>query len=202
MKNHASDAETSLQLRQRALSHLAGGMTRSPAEASPAPALAVLHSLASTPDTAADALAVLHELQLHQVELELQQEELVRARSELEASLGRQTALVDHAPVAYVTMDATSRLHELNLAAARLLGGERADLYGERLTRFLSPGSAAALVALLARVEPNAAPQRIELQRLPAAEAPALLAVVSPDPAGGRCLVALVEPGARDGAPA
>lgn len=203
MNIHANDAEASLKLRLRALSRLAGGKPNTDSGTSPAPALAVLHALASTPATAGDALALLHELQLHQVELELQHEELRRGRSELEAGLKRQTALVDHAPVAYLTIDAALRLHELNHAAARLLGGERADLYGERLTRFLSPHSAVVLSTLLGRVDGGAAPQRCALRRTAAeTDAPALLAVVSPDPAGGRYLVALVEPDARDDAPA
>lgn len=193
-----NDAEEILALRQRALSQLAGARPRAPGRPSSAAALAVLHTLASSPATAADALALLHELQVHQVELELQDEELRRSRSELEAELSRQKVLVDHAPVAYLTLDASTCVHELNHAAARLLGAKRDTLQGALLTRFLSPRSAQALITLLASVHDGAPPQACELQL--AADpppAPALLAVASADPAGGRCLLALVEAGVR-----
>ncbi len=176
MTTHANEAQASLDLRQRALSQLTAGKPPSPASASPVPALAVLYSLASAPATAADALALLHELQLHQVELEMQHEELRRARGELEASLARKSSLFDDAPMPYLTIDTTLCVQELNHAAARLLGGERDALCGERLTRFLSPHSAEVLSTLLARVEGGATPQRCELQRAAAPEAPALQA--------------------------
>jgi len=198
MLSSIDKAEETLNLRRRALSQLGAGTQRSLARDSPTEALAVLHTLASSPATAGDALALLHELQVHQVELDLQREELSRSRTELEAELSRQKTLVDHAPVAYLTLDATTRVHELNHAAARLLGAARDELQGGLLTRYLSARSGQALVTLLTRVAGGAEPQTCELQLaadLP--QVPALLAVASPDPAGGRCLVALVEGGAR-----
>ncbi|MDP2006863.1 MAG: PAS domain-containing protein [Rubrivivax sp.] len=188
------DVESILDLRERALTHMRDSAPRTADRANPTRALAALHTLASSPETAGDALALLHELQLHQVELELQHEELRRSLVELESALGRQTARVDHAPVAFLTLDATTRLCELNPAAARLLGASVADLQGQPLTRFLSPRSATALFTLLARVLGGAAPQRCELHlaadHLPA---PTLLALASADPLGGHCLVALVD---------
>lgn len=200
MPTAVSNAEEISDLRQRALSQLVGARPQAPGRPSPAAALAVLHTLASSPTTAADALALLHELQVHQVELELQDEELRRSHSELEAELNRQRTLVDHAPVAYLTLDASSCVHELNHAAARLLGAPRDTLQGALLTRLLSSRSAQALITLLAGVHGSALPQTCELQLaadLP--QMPALLAVAGPDPAGGRCLLMLVEPGARGG---
>jgi PAS domain S-box-containing protein len=112
----------------------------------------VLFELASEPSTAGSALAVLHELQVHQVELELQDEELRRSRAELEATLRRQTQLYEHAPVAYFTVDNAGALRELNLTGAAMLGCVREQLLGRTLLSFLAPRSAGDLQAMLMRL--------------------------------------------------
>jgi PAS domain S-box-containing protein len=94
----------------------------------------------------------LHELQVHQVELELQEEELRRSRSEMEATLYRQLQLYDFAPVGCLTVDRTSELREVNLTAAGMLGCERSQLLGRSLISFLGPESASVLRAMLARL--------------------------------------------------
>jgi molybdenum cofactor biosynthesis enzyme len=80
-------------LRSRAAARLKGPAAAKGTAAAAADALGVLHALASSPETAADALAMLHELQVHQVELELQAQELRESRAELEAALRRQLEL-------------------------------------------------------------------------------------------------------------
>jgi PAS domain S-box-containing protein len=155
-------------LRQRATEKLSVSSTANK-RASQAEALAVLHQLASSPTTAGDAMALLHELQVHQVEVDLQQEELRRSQSELEAALIRQAALVEHAPVAYMTIDARTVLCEINLAGARLLGGIRKDLLGRPLASFFAAHSVAALQALLKRAREGRVPETCELQLLPMA---------------------------------
>jgi PAS domain-containing protein len=146
------EAQRLSELRQRALSRLTIEPHQADAWPSASTALGVLHQLASSPDKAADALALLHELQVHQVELDLQDEELRQARVELEAALRRQQALVEHAPFAYLTLDASGMLGELNMAATRLLSQPREELLGQALGLWLTPGSADALRSLLARV--------------------------------------------------
>lgn len=134
-------------LRRRASTRLTGA----PAEAQPfaaSDALAVLHDLASSPDTAADALALLHELQVHQVELELQAEELRESRAELESMLQRQIELYDHLPVGCFTIDRTLVVHELNLRGAAQLGVPREEAYGLRLDAFLTSQGAQQLRAM------------------------------------------------------
>ena len=110
------------ELRSRALSRLGSGGRGERGWSGSTEALGVLHDLAATPATAVDALALLHELQVHQVELDLQEEELRQARAELEQALDRQLYLYNHAPVAYLSLDLGGSICELNLTAARLLG--------------------------------------------------------------------------------
>jgi PAS domain-containing protein len=124
-------------LRSRAASRLPGSKSGA---ARATDALAVLHSLASSPDTAADALTLLHELQVLQVELDMQAEELRESRVELEGALRRQTELYDFQPVACFTVDARCVVHELNVAGATLLGVEREDAYGMSLDTFIASG--------------------------------------------------------------
>ena len=77
--------------------------------------------------------AAVHELRVHQIELEMQNEELRGAERALEASRAKYFALFDLAPVGYVTLDHEGRIVEANLSAARLLGVERAQLLGQHL---------------------------------------------------------------------
>ncbi len=165
--SHSADlAPDNARLRHRAVAKLTDGIPMTRRRASPTEALAVLHQLASKPGTAGDALALLHELQVHQVELELQQEELRSARSELEAALVRQTALVDRAPVGYMSMDAKTVLREINPAGARLLGADRDSLLARPLSNLLATPSIGALQTLLMRAQEGLAPETCELQLL------------------------------------
>ncbi|WP_035056948.1 sigma-54-dependent Fis family transcriptional regulator [Desulfuromonas sp. TF] len=71
---------------------------------------------------------LLHELEVHQVELEMQNEELRQTRRELELSLHKYSELYDFAPVGYVVFDPGGLICEINLAGAQLLGAERQRL--------------------------------------------------------------------------
>jgi hypothetical protein len=90
MRNDLIKAESQADLRLRALQRLTGNNGSHDARLNGSAAFQVLHDLASSPSTGAAALALLHELQVYQVELDLQDEELRRSRAELEAALTRQ----------------------------------------------------------------------------------------------------------------
>ena len=81
----------------------------------------------------ADMQRMVHELQVHQLELEMQNEELRRMQQELEASREKYFDLYDLAPVGYVTLNEKGIILEANLFAAELVGTDRSHLVGQPL---------------------------------------------------------------------
>jgi PAS domain S-box-containing protein len=80
---------------------------------------------------------ILHELRVHQIELEMQNEELRASRDELEAARARYFDLYDLAPVGYFTLSEAGLILEANLAGATLLGVARTALVKQPLSRFI-----------------------------------------------------------------
>ncbi|MEI7539110.1 MAG: PAS domain S-box protein, partial [Comamonadaceae bacterium] len=83
------------------------------------------------------AREMLHELRVHQIELELQNEELRRRQAELEVLQDRYFSLYEFAPVGYCSMSAKGLILKANLAATTMLGVARVKLVGERISRFI-----------------------------------------------------------------
>jgi two-component system cell cycle sensor histidine kinase/response regulator CckA len=81
---------------------------------------------------------LIHELEVHQIELELQNDELRRAQQELEVMRDKYADLYDFAPIGYLTVSEKGQILEANLTIARLLGMERGVLRGQWLTRFIA----------------------------------------------------------------
>lgn len=79
----------------------------------------------------------LHQLQVHQIELEMQNEELRQAQFLLDASRARYFDLYDLAPVGYCTVSEKGLIVEANLATATMLGADRSDLVRQRVSRFI-----------------------------------------------------------------
>lgn len=96
-----------------------------------------------------DARALVHELQVHQIELEMQNEELLRARAQAEDALERYTDLYDFAPIGYITLDHKWIIVESNLAAAELLGTTRRELVGTDFRLYVSRESLSAVQGCL-----------------------------------------------------
>lgn len=97
-------------------------------------------SKAGVPKSATDSLRLLHELQVHQVELEMQNAELQDAQDRMEALLEKYTDLYDFAPVGYFTLAADGTIRLVNLSGAGLIGIERSRLVGRSFGLLVSEG--------------------------------------------------------------
>jgi len=96
------------------------------------------HASASDgPPRSADEL--LHELQVRQIELEIQNEELRRAQVAIEESRDRYVDLYEFAPVGYITLSREGQIAALNLTGAALLGEDRKELLDRRFARLVAP---------------------------------------------------------------
>ena len=83
-------------------------------------------------DLVTDTKQLLHELQVHQIELEMQNAELRQTRNQLEVALGNYTDLYDFAPMSYFTLTADGTIRLANLTGTILVGIERDRLVGRR----------------------------------------------------------------------
>jgi PAS domain S-box-containing protein len=126
-------------------------------------ALNVLHNLARSPESAADALKLLHELQVHQVELAMQHEQLEQSRAEVAESLERYVERFEFAPVGYFTIEPDGRIVEGNLAGADLFAVDRAELPGRSIESFVAADSRAALGAVLNRLRKDGPSETCEV---------------------------------------
>ncbi|OGU13063.1 MAG: hypothetical protein A2076_07225 [Geobacteraceae bacterium GWC2_53_11] len=79
-----------------------------------------------------------HELEVHQIELELQNEELRTVRDNIETVLEKYTDLYDFAPIGYLSLDRTGIIRNANIACASLLGIERSRLQGRSFNLFVT----------------------------------------------------------------
>ncbi len=122
-----------------------------------------------------DTKKLLHELQVHQIELEMQNEELLIAQTEVEASLKRYTELYDMAPVGYLTLGRDGTIHQINLKAAKQLGLFRAQLKQQRFSIFISTDSLPVFNDFLSGVFAERTAQSCELTLLPVDQSPTLI---------------------------
>ncbi|AHF90323.1 histidine kinase [Opitutaceae bacterium TAV5] len=135
MKKHPASTETARALRRRAEDRLG----RRPARKSPT----ALH---------ADSQRLVQELQIHQIELELQNEELKQAKARVEEGLEKYTDLYDFAPVGYFSLDEKGLILEVNLTGAALLGVERCQLTRRRFQAFVALRSRPAFNDFLGKI--------------------------------------------------
>jgi PAS domain S-box-containing protein len=131
-----------------------------------------------------------HELQVHQIELETQNEELRQAQETITESRNRYVDLYDFAPVGYVTLDPQGLIVDLNLKGARLLGAPRNSLIQRPFILFVAPGDRQTFHTYHCQLAVGPGNQSCELEINPQ-QAPAIavslesLAIVE---AGGRVL--------------
>lgn len=91
--------------------------------------------------TEADLKKLLHELQVHQIELEMQNDELVQAYETTEAALKKYTLLYDLAPVGFFILDEDASISDLNFTGADLLGDKRFTLLESNFKLFVAEES-------------------------------------------------------------
>jgi len=103
-----------------------------------------------------DPLRTLHELQVHQIELELQNEELLSANRDLDALRRRYEALYFHAPVAYLTLTLEGRVVDGNYRALDMLKREGEALVDLPVRECFAPESMVAFDGLLANANKQA----------------------------------------------
>ena len=82
--------------------------------------------------------SILHELHIHQIELEMQNEELLRSHVEIDASRARYFDLFELAPVGYFTVDDEGLVLEVNLCGTKLLGLPKTEIVGQPFSRFIA----------------------------------------------------------------
>ena len=85
-----------------------------------------------------DTQRLIHELEVYQIELEMQNEELRKAQAELEESRNKYFDLYELAPIGYFTLDKKGLILEANLTGANLLGVHRRHLLKKEFTRFVA----------------------------------------------------------------
>ena len=85
-----------------------------------------------------DSEKLLHELQVHQIELEMLNEELRLAYVTAETALKKYTMLYDLAPMGYFTLDNNANINELNFTGADMLGEKRFSLINSNLKLFIN----------------------------------------------------------------
>ena len=111
----------------------------------------------------ADTQRLLHELQVHQIELEMQNEELQQTRTEVEAGLQQFTELYDFAPVGYITLASDGMIKQVNLRGASLIGTERSRLVGSNFNLFVASADLPVLNTFLKNVFNSGSKESCEL---------------------------------------
>lgn len=119
-----------------------------------------------------DMAKALHELRVHQIELEMQNDELRRTQHELEVSRVRYFDLYNLAPVGYCTIDKQGLILEANLTAATQFGVTRGVLIQQPLTRFILPQDRDVYARLCHQLFATDSPQVCELRMQPLDAAP------------------------------
>ena len=95
----------------------------------------------SSPVMESDVKKLMHELQVHQIELEMQNEELKQAYETAETALRKYTMLYDFSPMGYFTLDPEANICELNFTGADMLGDRRFSLQNSNFKLFISEES-------------------------------------------------------------
>ena len=125
MRRTPSNPLGAAELRRRAKARLSTKLKSQPSEA-------------EAQRTARDTQRLIQELQIHQIELEIQNEQLDQTRAETEAALERYADLYDFAPAAYFTLDRDGTIRQANLTGSKLFGVDRSRLVNRHFGLFVA----------------------------------------------------------------
>ena len=160
-------------------------------------ALNLLHKLASNPASAIDALKLLHELQVHQVELDLQHEQIETNQRELAEDLAVFHRLYETAPVAYLNLSPQHDILECNVAGAQLFEMSQDELRGRDIDSLLAPPSRPVFLLLLKRLRADGTSATCEVQLNIAHHSAKFHVVACAAPGGRSYQVVFIDPPAR-----
>ncbi len=110
-----------------------------------------------------DTIKLLHELQVHQIELEMQNEELIQANETAETALRKYTMLYDFAPMGYFTLDPDGNITELNFTGAEMLGDKRFSLVNTNFRLFVEADSLTKFEKFLKKIHSNKGKEALEV---------------------------------------
>lgn len=141
-----------------------------------------------------ETLRLVHELEVHQIELEMQNAELREARDEAENALAKYTDLYDFAPVGYANLDRKGIIRAANLTGADLLGMDRAQLIGRNFEQFVVVGARPTFSGFLAKVFATQTRGTCEIALLQGGKLPYFVQIEAvADASGQECRVALID---------
>jgi PAS domain S-box-containing protein len=114
--------------------------------------------------TADDIMKLVHELRVHQIELEMQNDELRAAQEKIEKSRAEYVDLYDFAPVGYLTLDEKGIILKANLTSASMLETDRGALTNKPFSIFVSNGSSYAFFTFMKKIFEEQTPCLCEIQ--------------------------------------
>jgi PAS domain S-box-containing protein len=146
------------------------------------------------PQSETEVRRLQHELEVHQIELEMQNDEMRAAQTEIREGLEHYTELFDFAPAGYfdLTTDGTIRL--ANLTGAALLGVERGKLVGKRFNLLVAEGDRKIFTEFLVRIFANSKTETCRVMLTPAGQSPLIVRLDGKRTAEGEhCRVTMVD---------
>jgi PAS domain S-box-containing protein len=137
---------------------------------------------------------LVHELEVHQIELEMQNAELRQARDEVERALENYTDLYDFAPGGYFSLDRNDAISTVNLTGATLLGIERSRLIGQRFMQFITENDRPAFADFIGSIFNSMGKESCEMALLTKDNLPLTILIEAVStPSGQECRLALID---------
>jgi PAS domain S-box-containing protein len=156
--------------------------------------LAASGKTASHAEAEEESLRIVHELRVHQFELEMQNEELRKAGDQKEAALERYTDLYEFAPVSYFTLDRAGIIRNVNLTGASLIGIDRSHLNGRLFRFFVAHKARPTFADFLDKFFASPVKVTCELELLAEENSPRFVQIEAmADASGEECRIALID---------